>query len=458
MMRAQTSCDGSVFDLPLLHTRPTAGELLSTLHRLQAKITPWDYNPCKVIGEEGLPRYLTSIVASPLDWIADDHVKEQVWEAASARLSERAGRSAMPSVSRTFDIPATTTTRAVSITLHEPSLTGDNLGHKTWLASFLLAKRLPSLLPYTPLSLPDTTPPHNGDLYRRRPRVLELGAGTGLVGITVAALFEVDLSLTDLPAIIPNLQSNVDSYLSNATSGAEDYINVSKLDWSALPHPKVGSGLRFNCVIAADPLYSPQHPAWLVAAIERFLWRDETARVVIELPLREAYMSEVYDFKHRMDAVGLVIEKEGLETGYEDWEKGNERTEVESQEKGGPRLGWEGPLLWPAAAPPTSPTSPDLQNPTFQFKPFLLAHISNTTVIMVFGLLTLAAIPTTIGVAEGISSTKKKDGDNEEEDPTVASTTEAQRMRKFRLRCYCDAPSSKAKEIDGGIVVLRDEK
>lgn len=159
--------------------------------------------------------------------------------------------------------------------------------------------------------------------------MLELGAGTGLVGITVAALFEVDLSLTDLPAIIPNLQSNVDSYLSNATSGAEDYINVSKLDWSALPHPKVGSGLRFNCVIAADPLYSPQHPAWLVAAIERFLWRDETARVVIELPLREAYMSEVYDFKHRMDAVGLVIEKEGLETGYEDWEKGNERTEVE---------------------------------------------------------------------------------------------------------------------------------
>ncbi|KAL8825202.1 MAG: hypothetical protein Q9170_007888, partial [Blastenia crenularia] len=76
---------------------------------------------------------------------------------------------------------------------------------------------------------------------------------------------------------------------------------------------------------------------------------------------------------------------------------------------------------------------------------------------MVLGLLTLAAIPTTIGVAEGISSTQKKD-DNEEEDPTVTSTTEAQRMRKFRLRCYCDAPSSKAKDINGGAVVLRDDK
>lgn len=76
---------------------------------------------------------------------------------------------------------------------------------------------------------------------------------------------------------------------------------------------------------------------------------------------------------------------------------------------------------------------------------------------MVFGLLTLAAIPTTIGVAEGISSTKKK-GNDDEEDTTVASTTEAQRMRKFRLQCYCDAPSSKAKDINGGAIVLRDDK
>lgn len=77
---------------------------------------------------------------------------------------------------------------------------------------------------------------------------------------------------------------------------------------------------------------------------------------------------------------------------------------------------------------------------------------------MVFGLLALAAIPTTIGVAEGISSTKKKGNNNEEEDPTVSSTTEAQRMRKFRLQCYCDAPSSKSKEINGGTIVLRDDK
>ncbi|KAI4194136.1 MAG: hypothetical protein LQ346_003763, partial [Caloplaca aetnensis] len=81
---------------------------------------------------------------------------------------------------------------------------------------------------------------------------------------------------------------------------------------------------------------------------------------------------------------------------------------------------------------------------------------------MVLGLLTIAALPTTIGVAEGISSTKKKqdgNGGDEEEDPTVASTTEAQRMRKFHLQCYCDGPaSSAATSINGGQVILRDGK
>ena len=67
---------------------------------------------------------------------------------------------------------------------------------------------------------------------------------------------------------------------------------------------------------------------------------------------------------------------------------------------------------------------------------------------MVFGLLGLAAIPTTIGVAEGVSEGRK------EKDPAL----EGERMRKFRLECFCEANSRKAKEIDGGIVVLRGEK
>ena len=68
--------------------------------------------------------------------------------------------------------------------------------------------------------------------------------------------------------------------------------------------------------------------------------------------------------------------------------------------------------------------------------------------VMVLGLLTIAALPTTIGVAEGISSRNKgKDAADDEE-----------LMRKFTLECFCDAESRKRDLIHGGRVVLRNEK
>ncbi|KAL8897234.1 MAG: hypothetical protein Q9207_007315 [Kuettlingeria erythrocarpa] len=327
MQLIRRSCDASVLDLPQLYTRPTAAELLATLIQLRLKPSSWDnteVSGSSELDEEGLPSYLTSIIASSLAWIVDDHVKEQIWEAASARLSERSGRSAIPSGSRTFVIPATAATKAVSITLHEPSLTADNLGHKTWLASFLLAKRLPSLGTHLPIL-------NKKSGQASRPRVIELGAGTGLVGLAVAALFDVDVHLTDLPAIVPNLRFNVNTSLSDASDSAKGSISVGALDWADVPRSKTKPEMQYDLVVAADPLYSPQHPAWLVAAIQCVLKeQDQAARVVIELPLREAYMPEVEDFKRRMKALGLLIEVEGLENGFDDWESAqNGRMEVE---------------------------------------------------------------------------------------------------------------------------------
>ena len=44
-------------------------------------------------GMDGLPRYLTGIAGSSLSWIEEDELKEKIWELASKRLSERAGRT-----------------------------------------------------------------------------------------------------------------------------------------------------------------------------------------------------------------------------------------------------------------------------------------------------------------------------------------------------------------------------
>lgn len=67
---------------------------------------------------------------------------------------------------------------------------------------------------------------------------------------------------------------------------------------------------------------------------------------------------------------------------------------------------------------------------------------------MVIGLLTLAAIPTTIGVAEGVSHQRRQDREDADESRTA----------KFHLDVYCDAKSSKRDQVHGKRVVLRDDK
>ncbi|KAL8878502.1 MAG: hypothetical protein Q9198_003697 [Flavoplaca austrocitrina] len=217
-------------------------------------------------------------------------------------------------MSRTFNIPISSQD-PVSITLHEPSLTADNLGHKTWLASYLLAKRLPSLLRYIPV-------------LQSGAQVIELGAGTGLVGIAIAAMFDVHVHLTDLPAIVPNLLTNSTVNSPNIAKGS---TSVGEFDWSTVSNHCSKEHKGYDVVVVADPLYSPQHPAWLVAAIDFVLKRDAGARVVIELPLREAYAPEIAELKVRMQGLDLAVLAEGTESGIEDWEDnhpGNERTQV----------------------------------------------------------------------------------------------------------------------------------
>jgi hypothetical protein len=65
------------------------------------------------------------------------------------------------------------------------------------------------------------------------------------------------------------------------------------------------------------------------------------------------------------------------------------------------------------------------------------------------GLLTLAGIPTTIAVAEGISERQNK------RDPT-SPLQEARQMRKFNIRCYCAGSSPGKKDIHNGKLIVGD--
>jgi D-xylulose reductase len=329
-----------VYDLPQIYKKPTAQELLNALSLLSLQPLSWDHvdstKPAHLaiegesggdtssktqVGAEGVTKYLTSIVGSGLTWLNDDADREAVWELASTRMAERSGRSGMSAMTRNFTIP--TKSSQIDISIHEPTLISDNIGFKTWGASYLLSKRL-----YT-LRLPES---------KGRLRILELGSGTGLVGMAAAAVLGADVLLTDLPEIEGNLTRNVE-HNRGEIEALGGLVSSAILDWKSpteiistlssqsnnlpLPPNKTisGSGAdgRFPLIVAADSIYAKEHPAMLVGAIATWLSACADARVVIELPRRDGYESELKDFRTRMLALGLVISEEGDETGHDDW-------------------------------------------------------------------------------------------------------------------------------------------
>lgn len=86
-----------VFDLPQLYTKPSAADILKALELLAVQPRTFNHDEKLEVQHHihasGISQYLTSIIASALAWVDSDELREQIWEAASARLCERSGRS-----------------------------------------------------------------------------------------------------------------------------------------------------------------------------------------------------------------------------------------------------------------------------------------------------------------------------------------------------------------------------
>jgi predicted nicotinamide N-methyase len=82
-------------------------------------------------------------------------------------------------------------------------------------------------------------------------RVLELGSGTGVLGISCALSGASAVVVTDLPYVLPLIQKNVNGAFVQQTVG------VFEWDWSS-PRPAFDSDLPFDIVVAADVVYDPE--------------------------------------------------------------------------------------------------------------------------------------------------------------------------------------------------------
>lgn len=93
---------------------------------------------------------------------------------------------------------------AFELIIREPAITGDSLGLKTWGSSYFLGQLLGQIAAQ---SLPHILSDADA---RSTVNVLELGSGTGLLGIAAAATWGTRVSLSDLPNIVPNLAHNME--------------------------------------------------------------------------------------------------------------------------------------------------------------------------------------------------------------------------------------------------------
>ena len=236
-------------DFPQMWQKPSYSDLVDILQSLELQLPVWSHkkrrDTAAIQEAESLAsqnksqvtRYLSSIVKSPLAWMDSDEEKEVLWDQASKRMSERCGRAAMGDIVRRWPFEGDDDDVAVSyepfeLAVKEPGMTGAALGLKTWGSSYVLAQHLPLLGATALFRLFDET------LGQPPPRVLELGSGTGLLGLAAAALWKVDVALSDLPDIVPNLKHNAErnEEVIRAKGGG---LTVGPLTWGG----KVGEGI-----------------------------------------------------------------------------------------------------------------------------------------------------------------------------------------------------------------------
>ncbi|CAJ2509616.1 Uu.00g146420.m01.CDS01 [Anthostomella pinea] len=219
-----------------------------------------------------------------------------------------------------FDVKLNELGQTITIQIADPSgLQADNLALATWGSSEILANVL------NKLPRPDSKELKGSGIWP----VLELGAGTGLVGISAAAIWQTDVCLTDLEPLVPNLEANCElnhgllgQLNENAMEGVAD-LSCGILDW-AKPEHLVFADSKVNSdpariIIAADTVYSEEHPELLTKAVSARLDRDEKARFIMCYPLRIGYLDHIRDLWERLEQGGLECVQEGREKLGKDW-------------------------------------------------------------------------------------------------------------------------------------------
>ena len=230
---------------------------------------------------------------SPCDSESESEERSDILDQAITLLSAftSVGEETEVALTRTFSFPLTTSSTSTSkkkkkeeiqVELNDAPLSKEDhtsVGLQSWGSSILLAERI-CLQP----SLFSLTMPIN-NINVRPLRILELGAGTGMLSIVAAKILQSynpapEIIATDYhPEVLDNLTRNVTTNFPKHP-GAAAAITVKCLDWE-VPQYHEPLNRPFDVILAADVIYHPEHAKWIKQCVEKLLVRpfpsDSTA-------------------------------------------------------------------------------------------------------------------------------------------------------------------------------------
>jgi len=141
------------------------------------------------------------------------------------------------------------------------------------------------------------------DTKSKRLRVLEVGAGCGIVGIALSQLRKCEIVLTDLEDAQDILQSNIDC----AVPASGSSLTRQVLGW--------GAGLddlenaKFDLVLVSDCIYNPESSVLLVETLEQLT--KQNSNLLIFVAYKPRHEADQIFFNH-MRQHGMSVAEEGI--------------------------------------------------------------------------------------------------------------------------------------------------
>ncbi|CAA3014454.1 N-lysine methyltransferase METTL21A-like [Olea europaea subsp. europaea] len=126
---------------------------------------------------------------------------------------------------------------------------------------------------------------NGGDAIQHRGiRILELGSGTGVVGIAAAAILGASVTVTDLPHVLPNMQFNVDANAETLKlhGGA---VEVATLSWGDTQNMEA-IGREFDVIMGSDIVYHDHLYEPLLETLKFVLLKSEKKIVFLMAHLK----------------------------------------------------------------------------------------------------------------------------------------------------------------------------